>query len=362
MYENNSVGMATAVPALPSTALEHLHSGSPDVAKQTLKLMARGTPHVRLIPPSAFHSDLDMKSVMKLRKLLVRDATIAVIPECVRDFSSVRSPAIYAETPESAYLGDLHDATCAHGDELWFDVEDLQKTAQACLSKLKDKNAWCQVVNDVLAVSMRLDLKETSFEINNIQSQSIDARFLPSIPIDTRVEKIDSRSDIAIAMSEQNDGRDMLLSPMSDAYTSTMCLPCAIEVERHGGSAEEAELRLMIWQASALSHLQYLHNFCGDQALPVPPVVGWTVVGHTWSFYIAWKDDRLGNVTTMGPFSPGNAGTSDAVSIFVLLSIWKKLFRWLECEYYPAYCKLLQGGIDSFEQGERKPGCSYYDE
>jgi hypothetical protein len=126
-------------------------------------------------------------------------------------------------------------------------------------------------------------------------------------------------------MLEESDGRDMPLSQMSDAYTSNLCFPCPVVVKRHGGNAEEAELQLMVWQASALARLEHLRNHGREPHKPIPPVVGCTAVGHTWSFYIAWRDHC--HVTLMGPFNPGNAGTADVLSTYVLTSLWKKIFN-----------------------------------
>lgn len=76
-------------------------------------------------------------------------------------------------------------------------------------------------------------------------------------------------------------------------YTYTWTVPMLSILKRHHGSLEEAELLLIAYQTSAL---QYLHSLAkaGDgtitgPSLSIHPKIGWKVIGHTWSFYCAWK-------------------------------------------------------------------------
>lgn len=141
---------------------------------------------------------------------------------------------------------------------------------------------------------------------------------------------------------------------MSDAHTSNLCLPYPVVVKRHGGNAEEAELQLMVWQVSALAHLENLRNHGREPHKPIPLVVGCTVVGHTQSFYIAWRDHC--HVTVMGRLNPDHAGTADVLSIDVWTSLWKKIFNWNRDWYYPAYDQLLEAAIETLENGEVRSG------
>lgn len=92
-------------------------------------------------------------------------------------------------------------------------------------------------------------------------------------------------------------------SHMADCYTSTIPLFCGLEVKRHGGSSEEAELQLGVWQAAALAHLtarlaiEAYPAVSPSSLVPpvIPPTIGCTVVGHQWSFYIAWTEPANGN-------------------------------------------------------------------
>lgn len=114
------------------------------------------------------------------------------------------------------------------------------------------------------------------------------------------------KTDMALAFNPHHDRMLSLrkacpsyatFSHMADAYTSTVPMVSAVEVKRHGGSAEDAELQLGIWQAAALSHLHSM--FVGvDGTLPAIPIqIGWTVIGHTWAFYITWRDGAHGGST-----------------------------------------------------------------
>jgi hypothetical protein len=72
------------------------------------------------------------------------------------------------------------------------------------------------------------------------------------------------------------------------------------------------------------------------------------VRGHTWQFYIAYKEPG-GEVRVTRPFattSPAsNASTRDTASIFILLKILVKLISWFKSHYYPAYQALFERAI-----------------
>ncbi|KAI5250738.1 hypothetical protein E4T42_04697 [Aureobasidium subglaciale] len=300
--QNPMSGRVILAPTPPSTILSRSRSRSSSPVRQTIKSLARGVLAVKLISPT--DAQPLPKLVLELRRALVIDATVGTMPEGIRDQFREQDARTYEET--------------------------IKQRAQACLVKLKDENAWCDVVNAVLTSVLDLNNLHQDLEVNNIQSQSLDPQYLPRVCNSGRLDVVNKKSDFALAMTRHiMNPTDLPLSAMADAYTSTVPIACPIEVNRHGGSAEEAELQLMVALSAGLSHLQHLRHL-GDPSVDVklPLMVGCAVIGHYWSFYIAWKDISAdGAITVMGPLSPANAGTADITSMFVLLKIWTKLVQ-----------------------------------
>jgi hypothetical protein len=84
------------------------------------------------------------------------------------------------------------------------------------------------------------------------------------------------------------------ISPLTDAYTSGLALACVMEVKDAGGSATEAETQLAVFHAAMLWKIRELINMARKAPMSpeeterlVPSVVGWTIIGHTWSLHIS---------------------------------------------------------------------------
>jgi hypothetical protein len=77
------------------------------------------------------------------------------------------------------------------------------------------------------------------------------------------------------------------LSAMTDAYTSTVPLACAIEVKEAGGLPRGSDT-IGIWSAATLEKIRLLRQ--GESQERLPPLVGWTVIGHEWKLHICWKN------------------------------------------------------------------------
>ncbi|KAH0169269.1 hypothetical protein KCU67_g3141, partial [Aureobasidium melanogenum] len=111
----------------------------------------------------------------ELRRLLVRDAAVGVIPEELRELFKSNQPTAYSETPEPAFTnGEFHwmcgDSGDAATGETRGHASDIEERARACRQKRKDENAWCQIVEKVLSSCIKLHDGERDFDINNIQS------------------------------------------------------------------------------------------------------------------------------------------------------------------------------------------------
>ena len=95
---------------------------------------------------------------------------------------------------------------------------------------------------------------------------------------------------------------------MTDAYTSGLVLACAIELKESGVKATEAEMQLAVYHAAMLWKMKELFNMGWEDPMNeeeverlIPSVVGWTVIGHKWSFYISslLPDDSIVRYTLL---------------------------------------------------------------
>ncbi len=82
---------------------------------------------------------------------------------------------------------------------------------------------------------------------------------------------------------------------MADVYTSMFPMVCGIEVKDSGGDYIEAVTQLGIWSAACLAKMAQLQQQSvergSQQKTSIPPIIGWTVIGHEWKLHICWKDE-----------------------------------------------------------------------
>lgn len=341
------------LPELHSRATTRSRSRSQSPVRQTILGMTAARPPVRLELESALVMSRPPMNVETLIKTLTLDSERA-IPASMRSHFEKDYPNL--TLPESVFMSDeqLYDWG-VDVETGWKRVQEISRRAAKCLRNQMDENAWCHVVRLVLELALEIasDLDdEFALEINNIQSQALKTAFLPRT---SQLRIIDRKIDFAIAIDMEKGSHfavqpeQISSSPMTDAYTERLPLLCGLEVKRHGGDQVEAQLQLMVWQAAMLTHLDHLRQLGGNANLPLPPVVGWIVIGHVWQFYIAWKEPG-GDVIiqSFSSYEPASsASTNNTGKIFVLLKILVKLVRWFKTQYYPAYDALLQQAVES---------------
>jgi len=125
---------------------------------------------------------------------------------------------------------------------------------------------------------------------------------------------------------------------MTDAYTSTVPLACAIEVKESGGDYHEAVTQLGIWSAATLEKMRLLGRGVGHEMLP--PLVGWTVIGHEWKLHICWKNAG-GAVIVLGPIAQLKTGTGSLEKLFTLLALIRRVRLWLCIEVWEWISQIL---------------------
>lgn len=196
------------------------------------------------------------------------------------------------------------------------------------------------------------------------QTQAIAGQHLPRIQ--SRVHS--RKTDFALALSPE-DARitelrrkaltlGLPLSHMSDAFTSTVPIIHPMEVKAASGNAEEAQLQVAVFHAATLSFLSDIGsgaNARDKDTSRMPPTLGWTVIGHTWTVYIAWKDGD-GNVTVRSPSLPRPLGTASPLELFSLLAVLKEGIVWSRGEFFQQYVQRLESClVDHYSALEKGP-------
>jgi len=85
-----------------------------------------------------------------------------------------------------------------------------------------------------------------------------------------------------------------------DANTKRLALFSGIEVKQENGGKDEALAQLAIWLSAGLENVRRLgelgqkRQYLGEE---LRPTVGWTVIGHDWHTYIAYRASKDGRDT-----------------------------------------------------------------
>ena len=68
----------------------------------------------------------------------------------------------------------------------------------------------------------------------------------------------------------------------------------------------------------------------GGQQTRILPLLGWSVVGHDWKFYIAYGEGNgVGDpVRILGPLDGGAVSTRGLVGVFKLLQLVERIKKW----------------------------------
>lgn len=82
------------------------------------------------------------------------------------------------------------------------------------------------------------------------------------------------------------DGLGIPVSQMGDAHTKRLATFCGIEVKRESQDTE-ARAQLATWMAAGFSRIRALEALAGTAPQDLKPLLGWTVLGHVWTLYIA---------------------------------------------------------------------------
>ncbi|OCK75633.1 hypothetical protein K432DRAFT_397107 [Lepidopterella palustris CBS 459.81] len=128
----------------------------------------------------------------------------------------------------------------------------------------------------------------------------------------------------------------------ADNRTGRVVLFSGIEVKRESGSKDEALSQLAIWLCAGLESHRQLAEYPAEHLLPV---VGWTVVGHDWHMYIAYRALNHRGLNTMFVVSRWtfpSAQTRDVLGLCKILHLIRKMEVYAKSVYWPWLQKVLE--------------------
>lgn len=142
------------------------------------------------------------------------------------------------------------------------------------------------------------------------------------------------------------------LSQMSDISTSHLGLYLGAEVKKPGGNENEAKGQSFTWLGSGIiKQRQVLSQNAPSQPIPetTMPLVGYTVVGYRWEFYIAYGHGNkdTDDIHILGPLPGLNIGTSSYLEAFKLLQFDECVNKWAKDTCWPWFRDKIMESLKS---------------
>ncbi|KAE8153589.1 hypothetical protein BDV25DRAFT_21724 [Aspergillus avenaceus] len=285
------------------------------------------------------------KPVLSLRQRLGRNLGVKLIPIQLKDKIAAEAPEEALEIPDTAF-DDTINYTSDQLDILWQDMSEIYHEAAECEEYGQDENAWCSgVIQMILQKGIK---RHTILQLKNVQSQTIDPNLLPRMrdkhPVSKKVDYTFAFSIREPQVTETYDhfliaSPHQTLSQTTDPFTKRVALFSGVEVKQSNGGGTEALVQLAIWLAAGLEKSSKLHNLRGDKSgnLELLPNIGWTVIGHDWNLYIAFRGlfEGQDRIYVDGPIESLGASTRTYYGIFKLVDLVQRLSEYARDVYWP---------------------------
>ncbi|KAE8381618.1 hypothetical protein BDV26DRAFT_289258 [Aspergillus bertholletiae] len=199
---------------------------------------------------------------------------------------------------------------------MWNELEEIRLDARHCDIYGKDENAWClDVVQPILRTptndTPKLQLTSVYAIATNRYGSFTHDYALSFSCRDPEVSNLYERVSLG--------GHGYSISQTTDAFNKRTILFSGVEVKPDDGGKKEALAQLAIWLSANLEKMRRLGELV-KRPLDVTDwllaTIGYTVVGHDWHVYIAY---RIGDeVHVVGPISAVLADTRSTYGILKL--------------------------------------------
>ncbi|PWY67514.1 hypothetical protein BO70DRAFT_345297 [Aspergillus heteromorphus CBS 117.55] len=258
------------------------------------------------------------------------------------------------DDPGSDAVKDLLTFLLFSGDPLREgDQDGIEKISQAscrCTAEFRSEGSW---VMDVVRPLLDLAIGDLSLESWSVQSESVGAKYLPRY---TAKDTVSRTIDLVVGLPKEPwiseyerididaAGRD--LSHVDHPHTGKRLLGLGLEAKAPEGNLVEAQVQLAVWMAGLVvwgfdqrppSMPSAASVARGDGAPIPPPVVGCTIVGEDWKFYIVYGaagvDDSLSEVRVWGPLARLNSQTTTEEDTTTLLRRLRRVMQYIQGPY-----------------------------
>jgi len=341
--EANFTELSSDIPILsrppPSISSTPRRSISP--TRDLLNDLRAGTPAILCELPFAI--DGFPEQVLELQKKLSDRLKEGVIPSSLKD-RILKSSPLAPLIPDHNYFTSTMNTQ--ELDDLWDAIQRVLNKARDCDRYQKDENAWC---SEVVSRLLELASARSVLEVENVQSHQINQDYLPRTANEARFPK---KADYAFSFSRseppifklytklQRSGYGNSLSHTTDANTKRLALFSGIEVKPENGGKMDALVQLATWFAAEFEHLRKLGEMSRSEYLcdSLRPVVGWTIIGHDWHTYIAYRSLNENSHETqfvVGPWRDLVADTRDIVGIFRVFWLLKMAIEYATETFWP---------------------------
>ncbi|OGM50938.1 hypothetical protein ABOM_000522 [Aspergillus bombycis] len=229
---------------------------------------------------------------------------------------------------------------------LWETITEILSEARESSLFQQDENAW---YTKVVYPMLHLAFKGSMLKVESVQSQTINPELLPIMPNNYRVQK---KCDYAFSFHRNTQqvsdlygaltctGAGGALSQTMDSNTKRWLLFSGLAVKHENGGKDEALAQLATWIAAGMENTRKLWSRSSEEVHPycdLPPMVGWTVVGHDWHTWVTFgaTDNGTDSLYVVGPWRAAAADTRDVYGAFKLLKLLRRASAYASTTYWP---------------------------
>ncbi|KAH8430643.1 uncharacterized protein LDX57_008306 [Aspergillus melleus] len=324
---------AAALSDLESHSTSTRHKRTVDWVRDLLHDLRVSRPAILCDVPSTIALP---ERVMPVYEIISQSLEEGVIPAQLKDQILTSFPLVAQSIPDSAY-----DISGTHSDRelarLWESVIEILDEARDCSSRQQDGSQWC---SSVIHPLLRFASKGSMLKVENVQTQTINPDLLPLMPHHHRIRKtadyafsfhhsVSQTSELyrILSLTEVGDK----LSQSTDPDTKRLILFSGLVANDENGEKDEALAQLALWLAAGMQHLRSLQQRIQPCSFSdLPPMIGWTVIGHDWHTYIAFGDTSHNGdrIHVLGPWRAAAADTRDVYGLFKLLKLLKRTMEY----------------------------------
>ncbi|PYH68277.1 uncharacterized protein BO88DRAFT_342612 [Aspergillus vadensis CBS 113365] len=235
-----------------------------------------------------------------------------------------------------------------HGEPAWtsdgFELE-MSKVISACYRCVKEERSKGSWVMDYVRPLLDLAIDDLPLDSWSVQAEPVRDKYLPA---NSARGMFNHKVDLVVGLPKEPwkesytlagiDIPDRELSHIEHAHTGKRLLGLGVKVKGFDGTRAEARVQLGVWMAGLMSwaHDSYRH-VCPD--IPPPPVIGCTVVGSVWRFYIIYamgcSSGKLRDVYIWGPIPELEGDATSRKRMLELVITLNRVMQYIRWNYAP---------------------------